>query len=99
MKFSAADIAAMLDAVGDDAILGVTPIKVDFQAAGRIEEIEGMSVIVSTPGCLASTAQLATLEALGGPGGDTITIDSTDYRIISITDQGDGFSALALEEI
>ncbi len=96
MKFSAADKAAMLGAVGDEAVVTGGLIRVQFAAPGQV--LDGLGgVIATSPTALADAADVATYDLVGGENGSAITIDTVDYVILAIVPEGNGFSTLTLE--
>ena len=98
MKFSAADTAAMLEALGETAPVISGSLQVVFQAPAQV--LDGLGgLLVTDPTATASSAELAALEIEAGEFGSEITIDGTDYKILAITPDGSGFSTVTLEEL
>ena len=94
----AADRAAMLEAVGDQAVCATGTVTVSFFAPGqRVDMFEG-SVLVTDPSALIATADIEAHNLTGGADGSLITIDGRQYQIRSIVPDGDGFSMLELRE-
>lgn len=96
MQFSAADKAAMLEALGEDAVVTGGLIKVLFAAPGQV--LDGLGGVITTnPTALADAADVATYGLVGGETGSDIMIAAVDYVILAIVPDGDGFSTLTLE--
>lgn len=97
MKFSTADKAAMLDAVGDDATCTAGPLRVVFQAPGSVFPGVSPGLVVSEPTALAAVADL---EALAIVDGTELTIDGRVYAVVSPPlPDGSGFATLTLEAV
>jgi len=97
MKFSAADMQAMLDAVGEDATCTAGTLRVVFNAPGSVFPGVGPGLVVSEPTVLAAVADI---EALGIVDGTELTIDGRVYAVVSPPlPDGAGFATLTLEAV
>lgn len=96
MKFSADDKAAMLDALGDDAVVAGGIPRVLFQAPGEV--LDGIGGVITTnPTAVIADGDVTTYGLVGGENGSGIAIDTVEYAILAIVPDGDGFSTLTLE--
>jgi hypothetical protein len=98
VKFSAAQQADMLDAVGVAITIGGATIQGDFQAPGEVlDQFE--ELIVTRPTVLFSGYDVAALSIVGGEFGTAMTIDGMDYVVLSIVPDGSGFYMATLEAV
>jgi hypothetical protein len=98
MKFSVADIAAMLDALGEGAVINGASLRVIFQAPAQV--LDGIGgLLVTDPTAVAADNDLAALGIEAGEYGSQITIAGMDYRILAVVPDGSGFSTLTLDVI
>lgn len=97
--FTTDDIAAFLDAVGDEATFGVASFKVDYH--GPYESIDyrtgsNSDIISVEPFALANPDDISSLYLTDG---DSITVMGRDYKITAIEPDESGFILLHLGKI
>ena len=97
--FDAADIAVMLDAVGEPATTAHGPLAVSFFAPGQQIDVFDGAFTVTDPTALVSSADIPVHNLVGDPDGTVITISGKQYQIRTIVPEGDGFSLLEMREV
>jgi len=97
MKFSAADMQAMLDALGEPATTLAGSLVVVFQAPGSVFPGASPGIVVSEPTALAAVADIV---ALGIDDGSDLAIDGRNYQVVAPPlPDGSGFATLTLEVV
>lgn len=96
MNFAAADITAMLSAMGETATVAGGSLRVLFEAPGRVADGLG-GVLVTDPTALAAESDIASLGIVAGESGSAITIGGKAYTVLAIVPDGDGFATMTLE--
>lgn len=92
MQFTAADITAMIDAMGQPVTVGLTQTTAVFSTGPREVVRNGMTVYTDTPTLLVSAAVGDLVEK----NETIITVDSTDYQAFEKVPDGSGFVELDL---
>lgn len=92
MKFSAADQAAMIDALGDDIQLDYEPYRGVYQAPGKESVMYDGGIITSGPGLTLSEA----VAALVTENETIITISEDEFRATQKIPVGNGLVKLEL---
>ena len=97
MKFSAADMQAMLEATGEPATCLAGTLQVVFQAPGSVFGGASPGIVLSEPTALAAVSDLA---AMGIDDGSYLTIDGREYQVVApLFPDGSGFATLTLEAV
>lgn len=92
MKFSTGDISAMIDAMGDDIVIGSVNTVGIFQSAGKMVELYNGSVGTTGPLLTLSEASAA----LVTENSTVITISGVQYQATQKLPDGAGFVELEL---
>ncbi len=92
MKFSAADMQAMLSAIGGPVLIGAVPATGVFTGPGQPVVRDGVTMITDAPTLLLSETDAATVVK----DSTVITIDGTQYQAYEKTPDGAGFVELDL---
>ncbi|KJS02236.1 MAG: hypothetical protein VR65_06220 [Desulfobulbaceae bacterium BRH_c16a] len=95
--FAATDIAAWLDAMGDDAVIaGALSFRVDFHGPFETIDLQGGEIVSSEPFALANPADISDLGITAGDAGTVLTVMGQEYRVTAIEPEEAGFSILHL---
>lgn len=94
--FGTDDIAAFLEALGDDAVIGPFSFKVDFHGPFESVDYRSGEIVSSDPFALADPVDVATIGITGGDNGSVIAVMGRDYRVTAIEPDEAGFSILYL---
>lgn len=95
--FAATDIAAWLDALGDDAVIaGAISFKVDFHGPFETVDYQGGEIVSSEPFALANPADIAALGIVAGDAGTVLTVMGQEYRAVAIEPEESGFAIIHL---
>lgn len=94
--FVATDIAAFLDAMGDDAVIGVFSFKVDFHGPFETVDYQNGGMVSSEPFALADPADVTALGITGGDAGSIVAVMGSSYRITAIEPDEAGFAIIHL---
>jgi hypothetical protein len=92
MQFSAADIAAMISAMGTACTIGVAPAVGVFSAPGMAIEHNGMTLVTTEPTLLLDEVVAATVTN----NSTVITIGGVQYESFEKMPDGSGFVLLNL---
>lgn len=92
MRFTAADIAAMLDAMSTPCLIGLTPASGIFSAPGKAVDHYDGAVITTAPTLLVDEPTAAMV----AENSTVITINNVDYQATDKMPDGAGFVALSL---
>lgn len=90
------DIAAYLDALGDEAVIGPLSFKVDFHGPEGTIDYQSGDFVSSEPFALADPADVSALGITGGDTGSVLTIMGRDYRVTATEPEEAGFLILHL---
>ncbi|MGV0961794.1 MAG: head-tail joining protein [Limnohabitans sp.] len=94
--FVSDDIAAFLEAMGDEATFGASSFKVDFHGPYETIDYRNSDIVSSEPFALADPYDIADL---GLVAGDSITTMGREYLITAIEPDESGFSVLHLGKV
>jgi hypothetical protein len=94
--FGTDEIAAFLDALGDDAIIGSLAFKVDFHGPFETVDYRSGDVVSSEPFALANPDDVELIGITGGDTGSVIAVMGRLYRVTAIEPDEAGFSTLYL---
>ncbi len=92
MHFSQADITAMIDAMGQPVVVGLTQTTAVFSTGPREVVRNGMTLYTDTPALLVS----AEVGELVEKNETIITVDDVDYQAFEKVPDGAGFVELDL---
>ena len=91
------DALEMLAAIGETATVDGEEIVVLFKDAEQVADYQSGQMVRVDPYCLIRVVDVAAHEIHGDPSGTTITIGTTEYRILSVDPNGPLFSVCTLE--
>ncbi len=94
MKFSQSDIAAFVDMMGDDIIIGSTLARGVFDVPGKMQDIYNGGIVTTAPVLLLPdtiAAEVALNESV-----ITIVESGDKYQAYEAMPDGDGFTLLSL---
>lgn len=92
MKFTAADITAMIDAFGDDVTTDFETMRGIYQAPGKVFDSYNGGIVTTSPTLLLSEIDAALITE----NSTFITIGAETFQAIEIMPDGAGFSELTL---
>jgi len=99
VRFSAAQQAALVAALGDQANINGVPFDLTFFGEENMVSLEGGTVVVSDPHAFVAWSLVDALGISGGSNGTVITVDAVDWRVLSVEKDESGLAVLRLGKV